>query len=385
MPVAEEAEVPLQNEAPRARVLRTMRQWIKQGVLPAGETLPSERDISVRLGVALATVQRALKVLEEEGLVVKHPGRTRTVAEPKESDKGLMKDSVFVIGIGYEDTPADSQPLGWGGYVAAGSLRALSEAGLHTMVLVPEGAKIAGLDRLLASGPMGLIVPEIDIIGVDPCGWARLGAEAGVPTVVFGDESGCQMFDRVAPDHEAGGYELTKWILSRGRRQIRQYWTFATMSAWGLARQRGYERAMREAGLEPLEAIVSLDAEYHDEGTVAFKARSQAAAGAMLPFIHGEKSTDAIMVVTDGSVSPVIGALGLLGKKANVDVDIVGYDNYWEQVWERDLVPAGPLATVDKNNIEIGRQLVSLLLERRGGSLPVGPQLRLVKPTLRVF
>jgi DNA-binding LacI/PurR family transcriptional regulator len=298
-----------------------------------------------------------------------------------------MKDSVLVIGLGTGGGSwlADADPLGWGGYVAIGAVRALAETGLHTMILGADDSNINGLDRLLANGPMGLIVPEIDIPGLDPYQWARQAAAAGVSTTVFGDELACKAFDRVVPDHDAGAYELTQWLLSRGKRHIRQYWTFASQPEWALARTRGYRRAMQEAGLQPLEAIVSIDATYAEDPQIAFKARSEAAAGALVPFVLGSKPTDAIMVVSDGSTASVISAIRLLGKKPNADVDVVGYDNYWQQASGRAYEPVGPIATVDKNNMEAGRELASLLLARRAGSLPAEPQIRLVKPTLRVF
>lgn len=378
----------LHNLAPRAKALRMLRQWIEEGVWQPGEALPAERDIAIRIGIGPATVQRALRVLEADGLIVKHEGRTRTVAQPRNDEKGLMHTSVLVVGAGdWVDAPPDVQPFGWGGYVALGALRALSQAGLHAMVIPPQNLDRAALERLLASEPMGFVVPEIDIPNLDPSPWVNLAREMKVPSVVFGDEPWCEGFDRAVPDHETGAYDLARWLLARGRRHIRQYWTLTPGScAWAIARQRGYERAMREAGLEPLEPVVSLDATYAvNEGAAAFLARSQAAAGALLPFALGSQKTDALMVVTDGSVASVVSALRMLGKTPNADIEIVGYDNYWDQTYQRALEPVGPLATIDKNNIEAGRLLTELLLARRAGTLPPEPQVRLVKPQLRVL
>lgn len=375
----------LRNQAPRAKALRALRQWIADGLWQPGETIPSERDIAARLNVGLATVQRAIKVLEDEGQIIKHQGRTRTVARLREDEKRLMSDSVLVIGE-WADVQGGVEPFGWGGYVALGAIRAISEAGLHAMVMPPQTFEEARFDRLLASEPMGLIVPEIEPPNTIGQTWARRAREMNLQTVVFGDEQWCRDFDRVAPDHESGAYELTKWLIARGRRHIRQYWTLQVEQfAWARARQRGYIRAIEEAGLQPLDPIVSLDPNYAiDDPRVVFQARSQAAAGAMVPFVLGAGTTDAIMVVSDGSVGTVASGLRLLGKIPNVDIELVGYDAYWDQTEFREWEPAPPLATVDKNNLEAGRQLTTMLLERRAGKLPEERQLRLVGPILKV-
>ena len=38
------------SDSPRSRVIRSLKQWIADGSLAAGEPLPSERELSVRVG-----------------------------------------------------------------------------------------------------------------------------------------------------------------------------------------------------------------------------------------------------------------------------------------------------------------------------------------------
>ncbi len=45
------------------------------GVLPAGDALPPERELAAMFGVARATVQRAVHLLESEGIVLARRGR----------------------------------------------------------------------------------------------------------------------------------------------------------------------------------------------------------------------------------------------------------------------------------------------------------------------
>ena len=65
----------IQNQGPQARSLRTLRKWIAEGKLPAGEQLPTEHALMDLLKVSRTTVRAALSQLENEGLI--HSGENR--------------------------------------------------------------------------------------------------------------------------------------------------------------------------------------------------------------------------------------------------------------------------------------------------------------------
>ena len=56
------------------QILDFVRRGIVAGTISDGEELPSRRVLSALLGVNPNTVQRACRLLEEEGLVVSHTG-----------------------------------------------------------------------------------------------------------------------------------------------------------------------------------------------------------------------------------------------------------------------------------------------------------------------
>jgi DNA-binding GntR family transcriptional regulator len=60
-------------EWPYQQVAAQLREQIASGAL--GPRLPSAMDLAEQMGVAPNTVQRAMKVLREEGLVYSVPGR----------------------------------------------------------------------------------------------------------------------------------------------------------------------------------------------------------------------------------------------------------------------------------------------------------------------
>lgn len=62
-------------------VVRQIERLILQGILRPGERLPSERDLSDRLGVSRPSLREAIAELEAEGLVVTRAGSGIYVAE----------------------------------------------------------------------------------------------------------------------------------------------------------------------------------------------------------------------------------------------------------------------------------------------------------------
>ena len=56
------------------QILRYVKQGIAAGTIANGEELPSRRVVSALLGVNPNTVQKAYRLLEEEGLIQAHTG-----------------------------------------------------------------------------------------------------------------------------------------------------------------------------------------------------------------------------------------------------------------------------------------------------------------------
>ena len=56
------------------QILRYVKQGIAAGTIATGEELPSRRVVSALLGVNPNTVQKAYRLLEEDGLIQSHTG-----------------------------------------------------------------------------------------------------------------------------------------------------------------------------------------------------------------------------------------------------------------------------------------------------------------------
>lgn len=67
---------------PYVQVAETVARAITTGEMKPGERLPSIRELSDRYGVAPMTIQHALRILRERGLIVSWQGRGSYVREP---------------------------------------------------------------------------------------------------------------------------------------------------------------------------------------------------------------------------------------------------------------------------------------------------------------
>ncbi len=56
-------------------VAKALRQMILSGEFPRGSSCPSQKDLSLRFGVALSTIHEAIQVLSSAGLVQSRPGK----------------------------------------------------------------------------------------------------------------------------------------------------------------------------------------------------------------------------------------------------------------------------------------------------------------------
>ena len=73
------------------QIMRYIKQGVAAGTIREGDELPSRRALSALLTVNPNTIQKAYRLLEEEGLVVSRSGAMSTVAAPPELVEGEMR------------------------------------------------------------------------------------------------------------------------------------------------------------------------------------------------------------------------------------------------------------------------------------------------------
>jgi DNA-binding LacI/PurR family transcriptional regulator len=359
-------------------VLGILRGWIAQGRFRNGQALPSERALAAQLSVARVTVRAALAELAREGLLDSSPGRKRRVGGLAES--GLMAQTVAMLSTASVDELRTSAPHGYDTLIHYQAARTIEQAGFNVLILNPQRLLDGGLAHLLAQRPAGVLVTHG--VGESPEG-QRLVAScvaSGLPVAAYGYSPSLSNCDTVSSDQERGSYEIARWLLARGCRRILRVWRFAGNFAWLDQRSAGYERAMREAGLEPLPAVRTRDLGC-DVDARGFDEAARAIGGAIIEHVCGTQPIDAIMTATDPHAIQAAAALRLFAKRPNHDVLLAGYDNTWRGNPGHAFEAEGPLVTVDKNDRQIGTELATLLLDRLAGKLPPAPQHRVVPGT----
>lgn len=66
------------------QIVRYVQRRLVAGTIRPGDELPSRRALSALLGVNPNTIQKAYRLLEEEGLIRSHPGAKSYVSAPPE-------------------------------------------------------------------------------------------------------------------------------------------------------------------------------------------------------------------------------------------------------------------------------------------------------------
>ena len=351
---------------------------ISAGEWGRGQKLPTEFELAVRLGVSRGTARNALKRLEGLGIIRelgasggKISGRVLVGDGPRSS---LMSRTIILLTHRPTEAVGPGAVSEWNKemFIEAGISDATQAAALNFLCLNPSRLTDADISHLLDDPPIGLLANEY--VARDAASMsviARL-VRGGLSLVATGGPA-FAAYDRVVSDHEAGSYELTRWLIARGKRRIVQLGFADPELYWVKQRVAGYQRAMNEAGLDAAERVCipsrfierpQLDSVTEEE----FRTCVRQSVGFVLDAISGTPASDAIIADNDIDAAYYLAALRMLGRKPNEDVVVVGYDNSWMNTllaWE----PARPAATVDKLNLDIGRRMVRTLLDRAAGRL----------------
>lgn len=125
-----------------ARIVADIRARIESGELPAGERVPSTRQLIAEYGVAMATASKALAALRQAGLVYPVPGVGTVVAGSKpvarqRKQPATDRDEVVRAAIRLADTE---------GLAGVSMRRIATELGIATMSLYRY---VSGRDALL--------------------------------------------------------------------------------------------------------------------------------------------------------------------------------------------------------------------------------------------
>jgi DNA-binding LacI/PurR family transcriptional regulator/biotin operon repressor len=370
------------DESPGGRTIAHVRQLLRQGSLRPAAKLPSENRLASQLGVSRGTVRLALQRLESEGLIRNLGRRGRIVSPGTRVEMSLMSQTVALLTCA-DAEPTDYAPSGTMLAVEAGLSERARASAYHVLMLNPAKLMSGGMRQLTVDRPRGIAVAHHVIESPEGVELIRTLRDAAIPIVVNGDGDDLQDFDRVVSDHERGAYDLTNWLLERGRRHIVRVWGAPPSFYWMKARNAGFERAMLEAGREPppLVQITDLDTNgLGEEEAVEMRARQMA--GHLVELFNSSDPPDSIMLTTDCDAAPAARACRLFGAEPGRDVLIAGYDGYWHEIGDAQRDSDAVAASMDKVNTEVGARMIEMLLARAEGTLGEEPQRVLMEPKL---
>ncbi len=374
---------PLYRDSPRSKAIRQLGEWIERGVLPAGQPLPTERELAERMELPRSTVARAIDAVIARGLVRSEGGHQRTVVGPQRA--GALAGTIAVVGCPLDEAREVESPS-YAEQVTIGALAELRAQSLDALVLDARRSDTATLLRLVEQGVGGVLVPAgsgrpcIDPEAMRDC--LLTIAARGVPAVLFGDESG-EGLDRVVSDHESGADAAATLLLGRGRRRLLQVFGDSMDNAWMRQRRSGFERAVRRAGLEPLPPLLvpGLPAFHEEDADPERSARHLL--GYLFDLLGPQVAdpVDGLLLLTDFEGEAARRACAMLGRAP----DLVGYDGAvgrWAA--DRRWNPAPLVATIDKRLWHCGVEMVRLMQWRQELGADPAPRRVAVEPKLLI-
>jgi DNA-binding LacI/PurR family transcriptional regulator len=166
-----------------------------------------------------------------------------------------------------------------------------------------------------------------------------------LPVTLVGRHTRSKHLDTVGVDDFAGGQLAVAHLADLGHRRIAHI--HAGSAAGAPRRKRGYEKAMKERGLE--DHIQLVQGDYTEQG----------GAKAMTELLHGGTVPTAVFAPNDASALGAMEVIDDAGLRIPDDISLVGFDN---------LTMAGlhriALTTVGQPRTDLGKEAVHLVLER---------------------
>ncbi len=221
------------------------------------------------------------------------------------------------------------------------------------------------IDVLLDKRVSGIVLFSTSALDVSDAHLARAAA-AGTPVVAINRyPAGDSPLGRVQFDHLGGAREAVRHLLALGHRRIAH---IAGPAARFTGRQRrdGYEAALREAGIVPVERLVA-------EGDYSFDAGR-----ALLERLWAQRPT-AVFVGGDVMALGALRAARDLGLRAPDDLSLVAFG---DPDAVRYATPG--ITTVDLPVAAAGRLATEMVLRRVGGDGHDAKEVALLEPALVV-
>ena len=310
---------------------------------------PTLEKVAARAGVSRATVSRVVN-----GSTRVAPGIRdavmRAVDElgyvPNLAARSLVTQRTDSIALVVSEPPTrvfSDDPF------FSGIIRGVSqelEAADKQLVLMLAGSMASHdrVERYATAGHVdGVLVASVH--GADPL--PNTLARMGIPVVGSGRPLTRSPLPYVDMDNVGGAATAVGHLLRSGRQRIASIAGPQDMIA-GIDRLAGYRRALRDSDRRSIVAVGDFTRESGDQ--------------AMRQLLADDPALDAVFVASDIMALGALRALRKAGRRVPDDVAVVGFDDIDNASYTEP-----PLTTVRQPTIEMGRQMVRMLLRLTAG------------------
>lgn len=369
---------------------------LRDGNLRPGDRLPPERQLSEQLGISRLTLGNVLGKLEDEGWVQSISPKIRAVSSQANRFRRKQSRTIAVI-TSNAASQGEQEDLSWAPSYGTRILELIQQQSFSLLILPPQLGPEEITHRLVEAAPKGVVLLNAFESEVQHEVQTRF-EEAGITCVACSPikdaTSGEPLMNYVCSDHFEGARRMTHWLWNRGSRRIQLVSMHSVLNPpnWWEDRIAGYEKACQELNSEPLPPIVVSADIRSRNNRERFELKVRMAAGFLCEYVQDKvvaQPTDGLICVSEGSYPAIASACRLLKREPQKDIFISGYDSHWAQHWEIPWEPSRPLALIDKQDEQIARGLIDLLLLLSSDDKPSlnlqenHPQRVLVEPLVR--
>lgn len=352
------------EELPRKYYL--LMDYLKQQILTRqikpGEKLPSENELVREFQVSRHTVRKALSILQQEGYVYALHGKGTFCSEAlihTRQSKNIAVITTYLNSYIFTE-------------VIQGIDRVMTNAGYSILLKNTKNSRKLEADYLEE-----LLGKDIDGLIIEPsksqifCRHIHLYQKLDEYKIPYVFIHGCfqQLKDKphVLLDDYGGGYEVTKYLIQQGKREI--IGIFKADDAQGQNRHKGYVKALQEAGIfyDPDKVIWF----YTEDRTIQpYEQMKQMAVRRAKCYFDG------VVCYNDQIAIEAIRALQESGLSVPEDVAVTGFDNSYLAANGRV-----PLTTIDHPKEKLGEMAAELLLELiQDGVTPQNEKKKIIIP-----
>jgi LacI family transcriptional regulator len=319
-----------------------------------GDKFYTQRKIMQEYKMGYSTVEKALNLLVESGVLTRKQGSGTFV-----SSGFSPKVKTIAVIVYHMDNPFYSK-------IIKAAEQTARKNGYHLITcntLGNEETEINYVNELIKEKKVsGFLICPTD---------KRLNSEIftliknrKIPCVLFPvvDTQAALLFDYVITNETKGAYLATKHLLEQGCRNIAFVSNKTEKDISTANRLAGYLNALQEAGV-PFDKTLWIKC-----GSLEEKGGEEAAGY----ILERKISPDGIFAMTDLIAIGIIRKLRACGLKVGENVRIVGFDDIDMASW-----PEFSLSTINQPRMEIGNIAAQILIDRCNGTLPASGKITL--------